>query len=97
MCAPGDEGVDGDRLPVGDLWWSDLVGFGRVAHCSRPFPFVDLDHFEVALVGVGVEDLAQRVDGLGGEWREVVGVHVLGRADRRMSGSLLDMFSRDFV
>ena len=25
MCSAPDERVDGDRLPIGDLWWSDLV------------------------------------------------------------------------
>ena len=26
VCGSGDEGVDGDRLSVGDLRWSDSVG-----------------------------------------------------------------------
>ena len=97
VCAPGNEGVDGDGLPIGDLWWSDLVGFGRAVHCLCPFPFVQLDDLEVVLARIRVKDLTQGGDGFGRELREVVGVHVLGRANRRMPGSGLDLLGRYLV
>ena len=51
----------------------------------------------MSVVGIWSENLAQRVDGLGGELGHVVGVLVLGGPQRRVAGCGLDVFAGDFV